>query len=166
MRLYLVRHGIAINRDDPACPPEPDRHLTLNGVAKTEAALRGARVLGIQPGLILTSPYLRAVQTAEIACSVFGYPAKKLRRTDALLPEGKPEELIEQLAAIKADEVMAVGHAPNLDLVIAAAVGNHNVFTALKKVGVACLEMESVSPLKAVLLWLYTPKALRKLGEC
>ncbi len=160
-----MRHGIAINRDDPACPPDPDRHLTPNGIARMEAAARGLRVLGVQPGLIFTSPYLRSVQTAEIACAVLGYPVKKLRRSDALLPESKPEELFQELAAIKAEEVMCFGHAPNLDLVIAAAVGKGDLFTALKKAGLARLEMESLSPPKGLLAWLHGPKTLRRLGE-
>lgn len=165
MRLYLVRHGVAINRNDPACPPDPERPLTPKGVTKTKAVARGLITLQIQPRVMASSPYLRAVQTAEIICEALGFPVTKLRRTDALKPESKPSALLGELSRLKAGEVMCVGHAPNLDEIVAFAVGSNALFTALKKAGVACLEMESLDPPKGQLVWLHTPKTLRLLGK-
>jgi phosphohistidine phosphatase len=165
MRLYLMRHGIAINRDDPACPPEPDRHLTPKGIERTRGAARGLAELGVQPQMMLTSPFLRSLQTAEIVCEVLGYPVKKIRRTDALKAEARPTQLLAEVARLKADSVMCFGHAPNLDLVIAQALGSGSVITALKKAGVACLEFESYDAPRGLLLWLQTAKSLRLLGE-
>ena len=165
MLLYLMRHGIAINREDPDCPPEVERHLTPKGIARTRAAAKGLRALGIRPDEMLTSPYLRAVQTAEITCAVVDFPIEKIRRTDALKPEAKPALFFEEVARLKADEVMCFGHAPNMDELIAHAVRAPMAFTALKKAGVACLEVQSFSPLKATLEWLHTAKTLRLLGE-
>lgn len=165
MRLYLMRHGIAINRDDPSCPPEADRPLTPKGIERTRAAARGLAELGVHARIMLTSPFLRSVQTAEIVCEVLGYPVKRLRRTDGLKPEAKPAQLLAEVARLKADSVMCFGHAPNLDLVIAQALGSGSVITALKKAGVACLEFESYDAPRGLLLWLHTPKSLRLLGE-
>lgn len=165
MRLYLMRHGIAIDRTDPACPPEADRFLTPRGVAKTEAAARGLRAIGVKPGVILTSPLLRAVQTAEIVCEVLGYPVKKLRQTEALKPEAKPAALFEEISTLKADEVLCVGHAPNLDLVIALGIGSHSTVTALKKAGSASLEIESFSPPRGSIVSIYVPRTLRLLAD-
>jgi phosphohistidine phosphatase len=165
MLLYLMRHGIAINRSEPSCPPEEDRHLTPEGIEKTRAAARGLAELGIRAQIMLTSPLLRSVQTAEIVCKVLGYPVKKIRRTDALKPEAKPGQLLAEVARLKADSVMCFGHAPNLDLVIAQAVGSGSVITALKKAGGACLEFESYDASRGLLVWLHTPKSLRLLGE-
>ncbi len=165
MRLYLMRHGIAISRDDPHSPPEAERSLTPTGIEKTRAASQGLRALGIEPGAVLTSPYLRAVETAEIACAALDFPANKIRRTDALKPEAKPAALFEELEGTKEDEILCCGHAPNLDHLIAFAVRAPSAFTELKKAGVACLGIESLSPGRAKLLWLHTAKSLRLLGK-
>lgn len=165
MRLYLMRHGIAIDRTDPACPPEVDRFLTPRGIAKTKAAARGLCAIGIKPGVILVSPLLRAVQTAEIVCEALGYPVKKLRQTEALKPEAKPAVLFEEISAVKAGEVLCVGHAPNLDLVIALGIGSHSTVTALKKAGCAALDMENFSPPRGSIISVYLPKTLRQLAD-
>lgn len=165
MRLHVLRHGIAIGRDDPACPAEADRFLTPKGINKTKAAARGLRMLGIRPDLVFTSPFLRAVETAEIVCAALEFPVKKLKRTSALKPDSKPEELFAELSSLKADEVLCVGHAPNVDQVIAHAMGIRSVVTSLKKAGFASLEIETFSPLRSLMVGLYVPKALRLLGE-
>lgn len=165
MKLHIFRHGIAIDRDDPASPPEEDRFLTPKGVAHTQAAAQGLRALGIKPDLILTSPLLRAKQTAEIACEALGYPVKKLRQTGALKSEAKPAELFDELSALKADEVMCVGHAPNVDNVIAFAIGSRSPVTELKKAGLATIEIESFSPPRGTIVGIYSSKALRLLTK-
>lgn len=165
MRLYIVRHGVAVSREDPACPAEPDRPLTPKGVSKTRAAALGLAELGLRPQLFLTSPYLRAVQTAEIFCEALGFPTTRLRPTDALLPDGKPAILFSELARARtADEAICFGHAPNLDRVIAWATGRGATFTALKKAGVALLDLDAVNPPRARLVWLCNPKMLRRLA--
>lgn len=165
MIVHLFRHGIAIDREDPACPPEQDRFLTPKGVSKTQAAALGLHALGIKPNLILSSPLLRAVQTAEIACEALGYPVKKLRKIDALKSDGKPADLFDELSGMKAEEVMCVGHAPNLDQVIAFAIGSHTAVTSLKKAGLGSLEIDSFSPPHGVIIGVYSAKALRYLAE-
>ncbi len=93
MRLYLMRHGIAIDREDPDCPPDPERYLTPKGIQRTRAAARGLRALRVKPTALLTSPYVRAVQTGEIICEVLGLDCKQLKTTDALKPEAKPGQV-------------------------------------------------------------------------
>jgi phosphohistidine phosphatase len=165
MRLYLVRHGVAVSREDPACPPEPDRPLTPKGVSKTRAAALGLGELDAQPQLFLTSPYLRAVQTAELFCEALRFPVTRLRRTEALLPEGKPALLFAELARARAEQAICFGHAPNLDRVIAFATGRGAPFTALKKAGVALLDLDAIDPPKGTLILLCNSKILRRLGE-
>ncbi|HLX00397.1 MAG TPA: phosphohistidine phosphatase SixA [Candidatus Acidoferrales bacterium] len=165
MLLYLMRHGIAIDREDPECPPEPERHLTPKGIDKTRAAARGLRTLKMNPDLVLTSPYLRAVQTAEIVCVALEIPVVHIRHTDTLLPGASPQMLSEELSKSKAEEVICFGHAPNLDEVIARAVHAPKTFTELKKAGIACLELDSISPLEGRLVWLLTARSLRDLRD-
>lgn len=165
MRLYLMRHGIAIDREDSDCPPETERYLTPKGIQRTRAAARGLRSLRLKPVSLLTSPYVRAVQTGEIVCEVLGLDPKQLQTTDALKPEAKPPRLVEELARLNGGEVICFGHAPHLDDFLAHALKATAAFTTLKKSGVACLDIDSLSPLRASLLWLSTSKILRRLGD-
>jgi phosphohistidine phosphatase len=165
MRLYLMRHGIAIDREDPDCPEETQRFLTPKGIERTRAAAFGLAQLGVQPEVLLTSPYLRAVQTGEIVCEALDIDPKRLRTTEALKSSAEPKRLIEELEGISEREVICFGHAPQMDDFIAHAVHAGASFTSLKKAGVACLELDSLSPLSASLVWLLPSKVLRSLGD-
>ncbi len=165
MRLYLVRHGVAVNRADPAAPPDAERPLTKEGIAKTRAAAAGLRALGLKPDVALTSPLLRAAQTAEIVCAVLGFPLEKVARSDGLVPNALPEVLWKELTRLRAKEVVCFGHAPNLDLVIAHALGARSPVTELKKAGAACLDVETFSAPRSRLVWLLSPKILRLLAH-
>jgi phosphohistidine phosphatase len=164
MILYLIRHGIAVDPTDPSSPPDPERPLTTKGIEKTRAVMRGLRELGVHPDAIVTSPYLRAAQTAEIACETLGFPRDKIRRSDSLKPGGNPADLFKELGRIRAKEAMCFGHAPHLDQAIAYALGLRTVMTSLKKAGVACLDVDAFAPPNAQLVWLCLPKMLRDLG--
>lgn len=165
MLLYLLRHGVAVDREAPDCPPDPQRPLTREGSEKARLAIAGLRRLGVKPGTIVSSPLLRAMQTAEIAAELLGHAKDKIRRTPALEPSADPADLLRELAKMKAEEVLCAGHAPHLDELIAHAVGARTPFTSLKKSGAACLEFESFAAGRGMLLWLYPPKVLRCLGE-
>jgi phosphohistidine phosphatase len=166
MQLYIVRHGIAIDREDPKCPPDPERYLTEEGVEKTEQVAKGVAAFGATADLLITSPYVRAVQTAEIFAAALDYAKQKIRRIDLLLPGAEPSLLFRELAREKqASSVFLFGHAPQLDDVIATALGSKRHLTALKKGGVALVELKRLSPPIGVLVWLATPKLLRRAGK-
>lgn len=163
MRLYIVRHGIAINRQDAKCPPDPERYLTEEGLEKTKAVAKGLASFNVSPGLFLTSPYTRAVQTAEVFADALDYPKQKIRRSELLLPGAEPMLLFRELAREKqASSIFLFGHAPHLDDVITIAVGSKKQVTTLKKAGVALIELKRISPPAGVLAWLATPKMLRR----
>jgi phosphohistidine phosphatase len=166
MDLYIIRHGIAVDREDPKCPPDPERYLTEDGIEKTKQVAKGLAALGVAPDLFLSSPYVRAMQTAELFAGVLGYPKQKIRRTDLLLPGGEPSLLFRELAKDKqSSAVLLFGHAPQLDDLIATALGSKHHLTALKKAGVAFLELKRISPPSAQLIWLAPPKLLRKTAK-
>jgi len=159
MEFYIVRHGIAIDREDPKCPPDPERYLTEEGVEKTKGVAKGLASLGVTPGLFLSSPYTRAVQTAEIFADALDYARQKIRRSELLLPGTEPTLLFRELAREKqASSIFVFGHAPHLDDVIAAALGAKKHLTALKKAGVALIELKRISPPVGTLVWLVLPK--------
>jgi phosphohistidine phosphatase len=166
MQLYIVRHGIAIDREAPKCPPDPERYLTEEGIEKTKQVAKGIAALGPAPDLLLSSPYVRATQTAEIFAHALDYPKPKIRRTDLLLPGGESLLLFKELAKDKQSSIVFVfGHAPHLDDLIATGLGSKHQLTQLKKAGVALLELRRISPPSGQLIWLAPPKLLRWAGE-
>ena len=166
MEIYVVRHGIAIDREDPKCPPDPERYLTEEGVEKTKRVAAGVAALSARADVLLSSPYVRAMQTAEIFATALDYPKQKIRQTDLLLPGAEPTLLFRELAKDKHHSTLFIfGHAPQLDDVIATALGSKHHMTSLKKAGVALLELKRVSPPNGQLVWLATPKLLRRSGK-
>src|SRR5215471_2201287 len=167
MQLYIVRHGIAIDREDPKSPSDPERYLTPEGLKKTREVARGFAALKISPSVFLSSPYVRAIQTAEIFAEVVKFSKSKIKQTDLLLPGAEPAAFFRELLRTSRSEASAVcfGHAPHLDELIAFALGAKRDLTQLKKAGVACLELTRISPPAGSLSWLSTPKILRQRGK-
>lgn len=164
MILYIVRHGIAVDRADPKAPAEPERPLTAEGMKKTRSAALGLRALGVKPDAFITSPYVRAAQTAEIFAEALGYSLEKIRSSDALKPSGNPTDFLKEVVHLRAKEIMCFGHAPHLDQLISLLAGGRGVFTELRKAGVACFE-RGASDGRWDLLWMLTPKILRRLSK-
>jgi phosphohistidine phosphatase len=166
MQLFIVRHGIAVDREDPKCPADPDRFLTDEGLEKTLQVAKGVAEVGAIPDLMVTSPYLRALQTAEIFAEQLEYSKPKIRKSDFLLPGAEPLQLFRELAKDKDLSVVFVfGHAPHLDDVVATALGVKHHISSLKKAGVALIELRRLVPPSGELIWLATPKLLRKAGK-
>jgi phosphohistidine phosphatase len=163
MQLYIVRHGIAIDREDPKCPSEAERYLTEEGIERTKQVAEGVAALSIHADLMISSPYVRAMQTAAIFASELEYPKQKIRRTDSLLPGAEPGAFLRELAREKdVSIVFCFGHAPHVDGLLAAAVGASRHITSMKKAGVALVELKRLSPPNGQLVWLITPKLIRK----
>lgn len=165
MRVVLVRHGPAVDREDPACPPDPDRPLTPEGRARTRAAAAGLRALDVRPDLVLTSPYVRAVQTAEIVCEALALDAPAT--TEHLLPGAEPMALAHFLASRSESEVLCTGHEPHLGLLLTSLLEGRAAgesLADLKKAGAACVDADRPGTQPGTLLWLLPPRALRRLG--
>ncbi len=166
MQLYIVRHGIAIDREDPQCPPDPERYLTEDGIEKTKQVAKGVGQISDVPDLMLSSPYVRALQTAEIFAKALDFPKDKISKTDFLLPGAEPMQLFRELSRNKDLSVVFVfGHAPHLDDLLALALNSRHQITALKKAGAALVELKRVAPPTGELVWVSTPKILRKMGK-
>ena len=145
--------------------PDPERYLTEEGVEKTRQVAKGVAALGAAADLLVSSPYVRAMQTAEIFASELDYAKQKIRRTDLLLPGAEPSLLFRELARDKqVSSIFLFGHAPQLDDIIATALGSKRHITSLKKAGVALIELKRLSPPIGLLAWLGTPKILRRAG--
>lgn len=164
MWVHLLRHGIAIDPTDPACPTDPERFLTDKGKARVRVGARGLKALGITPEVIVTSPYVRAQQTAEIAREELGDVL--LVESDLLIPMADPSKIVELLRARSEQNILCVGHSPNLDLVVAHLIGADDPVTSLKKAGAASIEIRHGRPGVGggVLVGVYPASALRLLG--
>lgn len=163
MLLVLFRHGIAQDRDDPASPPEAERRLTPKGIRRTRQAARGLRALGVDPSAVLSSPYVRARETADLAVEALGLRDVEIVETEALLPDAPPGDLLRVLERLDAPSVLCTGHAPHVDVAIAYVLGAAAPVTELKKAGAACLDVSPRIDHRGRLLWLLEAKTLRRL---
>jgi phosphohistidine phosphatase len=168
--IHLFRHGIALDLEDPSCPTDPERPLTDKGRAKTRAAALGMMALDLVPDLLVVSPYLRARQTAEIVIDALDCGDVETLVEDALVPLANPESvstrLREHVGDARPPVTLCVGHAPNLDRVLAHLVGADEPFTQLKKAGLASVQLRGTTIGHACgrLFALYPPSTLRRLG--
>jgi phosphohistidine phosphatase len=156
-RVYFLRHGEAGNKrewkgEDAARP------LTAEGQQRLAAEADRMAELGLGIELIITSPFARAVQTAEIV-------ARRLEMLDRLLPDpclapGFGTAALAQLLVDHPDvnTVMLVGHEPDLSRTICTLIGGGHV--ALEKGGLACIELREARPLRGELVWLVPPAVL------
>lgn len=163
MQLCFFRHGIAAPKGSM---PDRERPLTSEGRAKAKKAARGLKALGLRPDLVLTSPLARAAQTAEILVRELKFK-KDAEPCEALEPNGLLQDLFKEIRKRgRARCVVLVGHEPDQSRMVSELLsGTRALRIELKKAGACCLETDRVPPKrKAVLLWLLTPKQLRKLA--
>ena len=166
MNLYLLRHGIAVEPGTPGFERDSDRPLTPEGKRQLRQIASAMKKLDLRFDLILSSPFLRAKQTAEIIAD--SSPLKKqLASSDTLAPDGNPKALIRQLTELKPlpENILLVGHEPYLSQLIALlTAGETGVAIELKKGGLGKLEAEFLLYGRcAKLVWLLTPRQMELL---
>jgi phosphohistidine phosphatase len=159
MQLFLIRHALA----EDAAPGQDDttRELTSEGTKKLKKMVRGLRALGIDFDRILTSPWARAVQTAEMLRPV----CDRAPIITPLLTQSPRAELLAQIAELGEDTAV-VGHEPWLsELVAWLAFGDtrHGDAFVFKKAGVVWLEGSAV-PGGMMVRAVLPPKLLRELA--
>ena len=168
MNLYLLRHGIAVAGDQPGIESDAERPLTPKGTKRMRKAAKGLRRLEIPFDGILTSPLVRARQTAEIVAEALGLESQ-LQEISGLAPESSVENLLLGLTRFQNREhLILVGHQPLLGETAAFLLHGKDrppLDIALKKGSMCALEVDSLPPGKpGTLHWLLTPKQLRLLG--
>ena len=156
LRLVLLRHAIAeelsqapSSRGRP--PSDFDRRLTAPGRAKLRRILRHYLRRMPAPGSLYSSPLLRARQTALVASGLLHLP---VQLSEALCPGGSA---CDWLTTVPVDDLMVVGHEPDLSRLAAEFLGLSRPLFSLKKAGLACLTGDiGVGRLE----WLLTPRWL------
>jgi phosphohistidine phosphatase len=156
VELYIMRHGIA--EDGKPGMSDSSRQLTPDGRERTAAVLKLARKTGVKPDLILSSPYIRAAQTARLAREELGVQAAVID-FPALVPHGSPEIVWKELRDYSAyASLLITGHEPLLGIFTAYALGTPELRIAFKKAAIIRVDLESLSPLpKGVLRWMMVP---------
>src|SRR5271168_401188 len=110
MQLYILRHGIA--EDGAAGQPDSERALTAEGKKRLRPVLRMAQKAGVSPSLILSSPYRRALETAELAAKVLHYKGEVLR-SRTLTPSSSPTSVWDEIRVHKDEpQILLAGHEP------------------------------------------------------
>ena len=162
MELVFLRHGLAVDKEEWKGEDEA-RPLTAEGVERTKEVVRGLRALKVCPDVILSSPLLRARETAEIAKKGLSSDAK-VELADELTPSAAPDGLIPRLANLaEKPVVLCVGHEPHLSTTISAMVSGKTAASfEVKKAGACCIRFTGIPKAGAgTLLWLLPPKILR-----
>ncbi|MBI4970851.1 MAG: phosphohistidine phosphatase SixA [Candidatus Omnitrophica bacterium] len=167
MELFILRHAIAEN-PGPKFRTDSQRPLTDEGIQKMKDVAKGMLAMDLSFDLILTSPYLRTRQTADIVANIFDLK-KKVAVTENLASiGGDPKRLVSEIDKHykSRKSILIVGHEPYLSgLISMLMLGNKAGSINMKKAGLAKL---TVYDLKydqcATLEWLMTPKQIAELS--
>lgn len=158
MKLYMLRHATA----EEGQPSQSDRarRLTGDGVAESRTVGAALKRLGVKLDLIVTSPAVRATETARIVSQALNI---EMVDDDSLLPGCRLRDLESVVGRFPhAEQLMIVGHEPDFSEIIAVLTGGRVV---MKKGGLARLTVHGIEPHGAHLEWLVTPKLMGPIGE-
>ena len=162
MKLYILRHGDAAEHGDPRYK-EDERPLTPKGIQRTKQLAHALRLMEISFDAVLSSPLVRARQTAEIAARGLKIE-RKIDLTENLSPSGSMSKLVTEISIIRPvpESVLLVGHEPYLSGFISLlCVGGPNLAVKLKKGALCRLEVEDLHCGKcAELDWLLQPRII------
>jgi phosphohistidine phosphatase len=156
--LYFLRHGDA--EEARAGQSDADRRLTDKGQKQTERVAEALARVGVHPAAIITSPLVRARQTAEIVARALAVPLVQ----DDRLACGASWQDVRAIVAERAPgaapaakpAVLFVGHEPDFGEIVSALIGGGEI--DFKKSAVACVECAEVGPGAGVLCWYVIPK--------
>lgn len=172
MHVVLIRHGIA---EEIATSPgsleewaaaDRRRALTDLGRRRVQKAALGLRKVGFRPTRIVHSGLLRAEQTATLLAERLLPRGAPLEVVPGLEPDADPHRFFAWLAQHRIESLGAVGHAPNLDRIVALACGaTGRLLTELGKAAAIALEVPDSGRPAGRLLWLLPPKLLRRLAR-
>jgi phosphohistidine phosphatase len=162
--LYFVRHGLAAERGD-AWPDDTKRPLTDEGMSRMRKAVRWLARLGVTVEVVLTSPLVRARQTAEIVAGGLD-PRPSLVNVESLTPDGTYAAVVADLEKhARKTRIALVGHEPMMGELAARLIGSRHPIE-FKKGGVCRIDIEDLPPAgPGDLRWLLTPKILRELKK-
>ena len=162
--LYLIRHGIAEERGED-WPDDTKRPLTDEGKSNLRKQARGLQRLGVTFDVMLTSPLVRAKQTAEIIAAA--YDARpSLVTVESLSPNGSFQSVLRDLEEHgKKSRIALVGHEPDLGELAARLAGLRRPLE-FKKGAICRIDVKTLPPAgPGALRWFFPPKVLRSIRK-
>lgn len=161
--LYLIRHGVAAERG-PAWPDDAKRPLTEEGIGRMKKAAKGLKRLDVRLDVVVSSPLVRARQTAEVVAGVFD-EMPPLVFTTALAPGGRYSDLLADLQTqVRRTRIALVGHEPDLGRLAARLAGSRRAFE-FKKGAVCRIDVDALPPARSgTLRWFLPPSILRRIS--
>ena len=168
MNLYLLRHAIAVEPGTPGYTDDASRPLTQKGSAKMHSIARGMKKIDLEFDLVISSPYLRARQTAEIVMDVFGIKGKP-HISETLVPDTNGAPIVTEIRENHAGKqnILLVSHEPLLSTLISVLIsGDSSLDITMKKGGLCCLNTDDLRYTRcATLEFLLYPYQLAELGS-
>jgi len=160
----LIRHGLAEERGD-AWPDDTKRPLTDEGISRMRKAARGLSRIGVSVEVMLSSPLVRARQTAEIVAGALD-PRPSLVNVDSLAPDGNYAAVVVDLEKhARKTRIALVGHEPAIGELAARLIGSRHP-VEFKKGAVCRIDIDDLPPAgPGKLRWMLTPKILRALKK-
>ena len=162
--LYFIRHGVAEERGDK-WPDDSKRPLSSEGMARLRRCARGLAGLGVTLDVVLTSPLVRARQTAEIVAAAFD-PRPPIVTAEALSPGATYSGVLTELEKhSKRLRIALVGHETSIGELAARFAGSRHAFE-FKKGAVCRIDIERLPPAgPGSLRWFLTPRVLRTIKK-
>ena len=154
MRVYFLRHGIA-TEPEGYTGTDFERPLTDEGREKMEREAKAIERLDLEIDVVLTSPLVRAKETATIVAERLGLRVTDDERLDPSFDRARLTAILRDREA--SSGIMVVGHEPSMSETIGDLVGGAAI--EFKKGGLACVEVDAPDS-DGVLLWLVSPKVL------
>lgn len=159
MELYLIRHADAQPLGEGGNEDDAERPLTAAGHAQCPPLAAALLRHGVHLEHLVTSPLIRARETAEGLLQGLGVSKPELHTCDHLAPGGKRRKLTRFLRGLSAQSVGIVGHRPDLNLYLGWLIGSRQVRIDMAKGGVACVHFdEEIDKGAGVLMWLITQR--------
>jgi phosphohistidine phosphatase len=160
--IYLIRHGLAEERSE-AWPDDAKRPLTEQGMSRLRKSARGLARLGLSIDVILTSPLVRARQTADIVAAEFD-PRPHIVTAESLSPGATYQAVVTDLEKqSRRTRIALVGHEPGIGELAARLAGTRQPIE-FKKGAVCRIDLDTLPPGGPGLLrWFLTPKIMRAL---
>jgi phosphohistidine phosphatase len=165
MNIYLLRHAHALDVGESGVEKDEERPLSDQGRQQMAVVADAVQRMGLKFDLVLTSPLRRAAETAQELCRHLGMPDSALMTCSPLEPGGSSKKLMKRLRSFEANEVVLVGHSPDLGEHAAWMIGSRRTEVLITKAGLAHVRCDA-PPRKAAgaLVWLLTPEIITALS--
>ncbi len=157
-----MQHGQALSEEQ-----DPQRHLSPEGKAQIERTAIALKKISVSFDLIISSPKVRAKESAEIIADTLSYPLKEIEITDTLAPNSSPEDFIDFLSGFKDRErVFVAGHLPSLhNIALWLLCESCNINIKFEMGGVLRIDAERLPTHQGILRYYLLPEQLNLITE-